>query len=36
MDSLVWHLSLCSQSQYQLGAILPVDVYVDVVHWLSL
>jgi len=34
--SLVWHLSLCSQSQYQWGAILPVDVCVDVVHWLSL
>ena len=36
MGSLVWHLSLCSQSQYQWGGILPVDVCVDVVHCLSL
>jgi hypothetical protein len=30
--SLVWHLSFCSQSQYQYGAILPADMCVDVVH----
>ena len=34
--SLEWRLSLCSWSQYQLGALLPVDVCVDMVHWLSL
>jgi hypothetical protein len=28
--SLVWHLSFCSRSQYQCGAILPADVCVDV------
>jgi hypothetical protein len=33
--SLVWHLSFCSRSQYQCGAILPADVCVDVVHRLS-
>jgi len=36
MGSLVCYLPLCSRSQYQWGAILPVDVCVDVVHWLSL
>ena len=34
--SLVWYLSLCSRSSYQRWAILPVDLCVDVVHWLSL
>jgi len=32
MGSLVWHLSFCSQSQYQCGAILPADVCVAVVR----
>ena len=34
--SLVWHLSFCSRSQYQCGAILTADVCVDVVHRLSM
>jgi len=32
MGSLVCHLPLYSRSQYQWGAIHPVDVCVDVVH----
>jgi len=32
MRSLVWHLSFCSQSQYQCGAILLADVSIDVVR----
>ena len=34
-DSLVWHLSFCSRSQYQCGPIIPADVCVDVVRGLS-